>query len=113
MNIRRWKKLFSTILADYCLDCWKGRNETIHGSNDDKTRGTQLDTLRTQVKGLYSRKAELVRGTKFEKIFAMPKKKRLRLGIHSTIIWVDMAEEALRLHREEATKNTIHQWLQP
>ena len=38
MNIGRWKKMFSIILTDYSLDCWKSRNESIHGKEQDISR---------------------------------------------------------------------------
>ena len=112
LNIRRWKKMFSTIMTDYSLDCWKERNETIHGKEKDKSRQKQLITIRKQVRGLYARRGEL-HGHPNKKIYDMPMKKRLRMGIQSTKIWVGLAEEVLRLHRENATKNTLHHWLQP
>ena len=104
--------MFSTIMTDYSLDCWKERNETIHGKEKDKSRQKQLITIRKQVRGLYARRGEL-HGHPNKKIYDMPMKKRLRMGIQSTKIWVGLAEEVLRLHRENATKNTLHHWLQP
>ena len=67
--------------------------------------------LRKQVGILYKEKRNL-RGTKNQGIFNMPKEKRQNMGIQSTKLWIGMAEEVLRLHRETATKLTIHQWLQ-
>ena len=72
----------------------------------------QLKTAREKVKSLYKKKGEL-RGTQNFKIFDMPMYKRLRFGIQSITLWVGMAEEVLKLHRENAVKNTIHHWLQP
>ena len=31
LNIDRWKKMFCTILGEYCLDCWHNRNEVLYG----------------------------------------------------------------------------------
>ena len=70
------------ILVDFSLDCWKQRNETIHGKEKDETRKKQLDNIRKQVKGLYTRKGEL-HGQYNKKVFNMPLKKRLRMGIQS------------------------------
>ena len=111
LNIGRWKRMFSTILCDYCLDCWEWRNKTIHGETRKESRLKQLVRLRKQVGILYKEKRNL-RGTKNQGIFDMPKEKRQNMGIQSTKLWIGMAEEVLRLHRETATKLTIHQWLQ-
>ena len=112
LNIGRWKKMFSTILADYSLECWRMRNETLHGKEVDETRKTQLSKVKKQIKQLYGKK-EILRGTSQFRIYDMPLKKRLGMGIQSSRIWVGMAEEVLRLQREKATKNTLHHWLQP
>jgi hypothetical protein len=111
LNIRRWKRMFSTILCEYSLECWEMRNKTIHGENCGVGRERQLQRLREQVKELYKEKRN-VRGTKNGGIFDLPLEKRQKMGIHSTKLWIGMAEEVLRLHRENATKLTLHQWLQ-
>ena len=54
-----------------------------------------------------------MRGTRYYRIFKMPLKKRLKMGVQANTIWIGMAEESLRLHREMQTKNTIDRWLQP
>ena len=38
VNIRRWKKMLSVIMSDYCLKCWSGRNESIHGKDIESSR---------------------------------------------------------------------------
>ena len=43
LNIRRWKKMFSTILTDFSIDCWKLRNESIHGQEKDVSRKIQKE----------------------------------------------------------------------
>ena len=112
LNIGRWKKKFSVILGDFCLDCWKQRNETLHGKEMDEAKRKVLQKLRLKTKQLYKLKHEL-RGSKNSGIFDMPLYKRIRFGIQSMTIWVGMAEEVLKLHRENATKNTILHWLGP
>ena len=104
--------MMSTILVEYCLECWTGRNEKIHGKDSDSSRKKKLETVRNKVKDLYKRRGEL-KGKKQKKIFDMPLKKRLLLGIQSTRLWVGMAEEVLRMDREMATKYNITHWLQP
>ena len=99
LNIGRWKKMFSTILVEYSLDCWRSRNETIHGKERDESRKKQLETIKKHIKQLYSQK-ETLRGKTQYRIFDMPINKRLRMGIQSSRTWVGMAEEVLRLHRE-------------
>ena len=111
-NIARWKKMFSLILAEYSLDCWKQRNETIHGNEKELPRKKKLGKLRKQVRGLYANKGEL-NGHPNKKVFSMPLTKRLKMGLQSTIIWIGLAEEVLRLQRDNVKKNTLHHWLQP
>ena len=101
-----------TILGDYCLECWNGRNETIHGSDIATSREKKLESARIRIKELYRRKGELCE-EKYKKIFDMPLKKRLLLGIQSTRLWVGLAEEVLKMNREMATKYNIVHWLQP
>lgn len=112
LNINRWKKSLVTILGDYSLDCWTMRNEILHGKEKEDSARLRLRNMRLKVKELYRMKNE-IRGTKNYKIFDMPQYKRLRFGIQSITIWVEMAEEVLRLHRENMARNTIHTWLQP
>ena len=104
--------MFSTILAEYCLDCWQLRNETLHGKELETSRKKQLDAIRKQIKTAYKQK-ESMRGRPNFKIFEMPLHKRLMMGIQSSKIWIGMAEEAIRLHRENATMNTLDRWLNP
>ena len=111
-NIGRWKKMFSTILVDYSLECWKLRNETIHGKERDESRKIQQVKIKIHIRDLYARK-ETLKGKPQYRIFDMPINKRLGMGIQSSLIWVGMAEEVLRLHRENATKNTLDHWLNP
>ena len=112
LNIRRWKKLFSTILTDYSLECWKNRNESIHGNEIDESRKKKKAALGRQIKGLYNKQDEL-RGETKRRVFSMPLKQRLGMGIHSSKLWISLAEEMLRRHREKAKKATIYHWLQP
>ena len=112
MNITRWKKRFVTILGEYSLECWRLRNEILHGKDQEESSKIQLKKMRKKARLLYGKKEE-IRGTKNYRIFEMPLYKRLRFGIQSITLWVGMAEEVLKLHRENATRRTIHTWLQP
>jgi hypothetical protein len=102
--------MFATTLCDYSMDCWNHRNEMLHGKTLKDSRTITIEKLRKQVRALYS-KRESVRRQRNKKIFDMPLKKRLTMGIQSTKLWIDMAEEVLRLDRETATKNTLDMWL--
>ena len=93
------------------MNCWKRRNETIHGIEIDESRLKKLERIKKVVREIYRRKSEL-RSTRFSRVFKMPLKKRLKLGIQANTIWVGMAEETLRLHREMMTRNTIDRWIQ-
>ena len=112
LNIGRWKKMFCTIMTDYSLDCWKLRNESIHGKETDTSRLKKKDRLQKQIKGLYKQRKELPESKK-RRIFDMPLEKRLHMGIQSSTLWIGLAEEVLRRHREQLARNTLHHWLQP
>ena len=112
LNIRRWKKMFSTILTEYSIDCWKLRNESIHGNEKDESRKKRKMALGQQIRGLYKNKEELSGKTR-RRVFNLPLKKRLGMGIQSSKLWINLAEEVLRIHREKRTNNTLHHWLQP
>lgn len=107
---KRWKRMFLTILTGYCDDCWKHRNETIHG--DATTEGRQVRKKRQikQVKELYGKKSEL-KGSPLRRIFDMRLSQHIKQGVQSLELWIGKAEEVLKLHREESDKNTIDRWL--
>ena len=94
------------------MDCWNVRNEAIHGKEIEETRKKRMERIKGIVKGIYKKRIEM-RGTRYYRIFKMPLKKRLKMGVQANTIWIGMAEESLRLHREMQTKNTIDRWLQP
>ena len=104
--------MLSTILTDYSIDCWKLRNESIHGKEKDESRKKNKERIGKQIKGLYEKKNEL-KGVTRRRVFNIPLQKRLGMGIQSSRLWVSLAEEVLRRHRETITKNTLHHWLQP
>ena len=106
----RWKRMFLTILLDYGNECWKLRNEALHGTSTKEGRKVRRKRLLDQVKQLYTHKQEL-KGSKYRLIFKMSLPQRLKSGIQSLTLWIGKAEEVLRLHREEADKNTISRWL--
>ena len=112
LNIERWKKMFCTILGEFCMDCWNVRNEAIHGKEIEESRKKRMERIKGIIKGIYKKRNE-IRGTRYYRIFKMPLKKRLKMGVQANTLWIGMAEESLRLHREMQTKNTIDRWLQP
>ena len=107
---KRWKRMFLTIITDYSNECWKLRNEMIHGNATEDGKKKTKQRLIDQVKELYGKQSE-VRGSPYFKIFNMTLDRRVRQGVHSLRLWVGKAEEVLKLHREEADKNTMHRWL--
>ena len=109
-SIKRWKRMFLTILSDYGHDCWTTRNEAIHGSSIKEGREVRKKRLVELTKELYKQKNDL-RGSPYRRIFNMKLSKRISHGIQSLTLWVGKAEEVLKLHREEADKNTLDRWL--
>ena len=109
-SVKRWKRMFLTILTDYSNDCWKLRNEAVHGVLTKEGRVVKKARLVEQVRCLYKKKKELS-GTPLRKVFNMSVEKRVRQGVHSLILWIGKAEEVLKLHREESDKTTIDRWI--
>ena len=109
-SVKRWKRMFMTIITDYVNDCWKMRNEAIHGEATIEGREVRKKRIVEQVIQLYKKRDEL-RGSPYRRIFSMKLSQRKKMGIQSLTLWVGKAEEVLKLHREEADKNTITRWL--
>ena len=72
--------MFSTILVEYSLDCWKLRNESIHGNEKDESRKKQLEMIKKTKKGAIQKKDILKGQTKY-RIYDMPLRKWLDMGI--------------------------------
>ena len=89
--------MFLTIITDYVNDCWKMRNEAIHGEATKEGRMVRKKRLVEQVKSLYRKKSEL-NGSPYRRIFAMRISQRIKMGIQSLTLWVGKAEEVLKLH---------------
>ena len=51
--------MFLTIITDYVNECWKMRNEAIHGETTKEGRTVRKKRLVEQVKSLYRKKSEL------------------------------------------------------
>jgi len=107
---RLWGRAAVTILQEYTYNCWKSRNEVKHGKEKEETRNEELKRLKKKIRELYKYKKKL-RKESGKKHFYMPVNKRTKQGLQSMKIWISTAEEIIRQHREEATKNTIDHWL--
>ena len=55
-NKKRWKRIFLESLLEYGNECWKERNNAIHGDTIKDGRVLRLERLKNQVKELYKRK---------------------------------------------------------
>lgn len=102
--------MFVMILTEYSGDCWKLRNNELHGDTSDVGKKKIRSRLATRVRYLYGKQEEL-RGSLSRRIFEMDLGKRIKLGIHSLRLWIGKAEEVLKLHREEADRNMIDRWI--
>jgi hypothetical protein len=112
LSIERWKIMFTTILVEYSMDCWKQRNEYLHGKEVDESRQIRQKRIIKTMKELYKKRIEM-RGTKYYRFFKMALKKHLKLGLQANTIWISVAEEALWLHRKSMRQNTLNSWLTP
>jgi hypothetical protein len=74
-----------------------------------KLDSNRLKRPKNTVTNIHKQQSE-VWGTQYHKIFNMAIEKRSKLGIQANTIWIGMAEEALRLHREMMSKNTLNSW---
>ena len=55
-NIKRWRRKFIEILTEYGKECWKMRNEAIHGTTVKEGRELRLERLRKQVEEIYKKR---------------------------------------------------------
>ena len=109
-SLKRWKRMFLTIITDYVNNCWKVRNEALHGEATKEGRRVRKKRLVERVRMLYGKREEL-KGSPLRLVFAMRMSQRIKLGVQALTLWMGKAEEVLKLHREEAEKNTIDRWL--
>ena len=92
---------------------WEFRNENLHGAGVLGSRAQTVKDLRRRIREVYrSEERKFVPPLQQKEYFGMPVAQRCRCGMTAMREWLDFVERRLRRHREEATKNTIHAWLQ-
>ena len=109
-NKQVWRQSLLRALTEYTRDCWKLRNDAIHGDNTVEGRTIRLNKLRKQVEQLYKNKKEMD-GKQARLLYAVPIKQRLKYGVQALTLWIGKVEEVLKMNREQADKYTIRRWL--
>ena len=110
-NVQAWRQSLLKAMPEYTRDCWKLRNEAIHGDNTKEGRTIRLNKLRKQVGQLYQKKKEMDR-KQARLLYAVPKVQRLKYGVQALTLWIGKVEEVLKLNREQVEKYTICRWLE-
>lgn len=100
-----WTSKLIGALQEYTNNMWELRNNKIHGATSQETREITLAKLRERATLLYehSDRQYIPFNASFN-AFKRPKEHILRKRLQGLEVWIDVAEECLRLHREEALK---------
>ena len=104
----QWATKSIDALQTYTMNMWQYRNQYLHGHKEHKQ--ILRKELQVKVRKLYQH-GDRKYIPKRVKIFTLPLEKRLNRSLNSLDRWVSLATRHLRLHREEATKNTLDLWL--
>jgi hypothetical protein len=107
-----WSNKYTILIIEYTIDIWKQRNESIHGATPTEGRQLLLEKLRKRVDDLFNHPdRQYIPATKRD-MYKLPAPSRKKQGINALTTWIKYTERRLKNHREEATKNTIHRWLE-
>ncbi len=105
-----WKKEFVGGLLNITEKGWKLRNQHLHDKDFAIHTHQQRSVLQEKIQHLYTFKNELVIQSD-RNVFRKPLDYRLSQSLTHMTLWISLAEETLKLHRERATKNTLLRWL--
>lgn len=92
-------------LHGYTKNMWELRNHRVHGETIQEARNITVEKLRRRAMALYDHPdRQYIPFDASFNAFKQPKAHILRKRLQALEIWIDLAEECLRLHREEALK---------
>ena len=109
-NNTQWAPKAIGLLQDYTLTLWNHRNSHLHGIDKRENQIIQRTKLQTKVKELFA---------SFDRIHLPINDRTFKMNMHLSlqcshsclVNWVELATRRLKMHREEATKNTLDHWL--
>ena len=94
----------------YTLSMWQYRNQYLHGIDIKENRQIQMETTTAMINSLYANHDQIHIPIQ-DKTFELPIQDRLDSSLTAQIAWIELATRRIRMHREEATKNTLDRWL--
>ena len=105
-----WSIKIIAFIQDYTYSVWKIRNEFVHGTNICESRQAKRSRLCQRVKEIYAmNRGQLSLSDK--KIFKVPLSLRIKSGITSLEIWIDMASKILQKNGTHK-QTTLHSWIE-
>jgi hypothetical protein len=109
-TIESWKKMFTTELVSYTIDCWQHRNDKLHGALEILQDTQHKKLLHKRVRQLYTSSSILTR-TDDRRYFQMPCRLRLKQRIVTLETWADTVGLIIKRHRERTARETLDTWI--
>lgn len=104
-----WPKKFVSIIHTYTYGCWKARNEELHNKEEGVLQYHKKLKLQQKIKELYKKGRDNLTD-KEKRYFKLPVEQRIKKGVVSMSLWVQIVEILFR-KRGETTQEKIDQWL--
>ena len=106
-----WARDFIIAIQQYSYDVWKGRNEILHGTNNEDSREKKQARYREKIKELYKLPRSKLT-TEDKNYFKLPLQFRMRSSSSAMMQWIEMAELIHQRAMEKKDKTKIH-WFFP
>jgi hypothetical protein len=106
----QWASTAIEILQTYTLSMWQYRNQYLHGIDIKENRQIRMAKTKEMIHSLYANHDRMHIPLQ-DKTFDLPIQERLDSSLTAQIAWIELATRRVRMHREEATKNTLDRWL--
>ena len=105
-----WGKEVIIAIHTYVYDCWKARNDILHGKTEKSQKAQKKLELQHKVRVLYSKgRANLTLREK--NYFKMPLEIRLKKGNDSLILWIQIVESIFK-RKGIARQEKLDNWLE-
>jgi hypothetical protein len=106
----QWASKALEILQSYTIAMWQHRNNYLHGIDIQENRQIRMEKTKSLIHSLYANHDRMHIPLQ-DKTFDLPIQERLESSLTAQIAWIELATRRIRMHREEATKNTLDRWL--
>ena len=106
----QWASKSINLLQSYTLKLWQYHNQYLHGIDIKENRKIRIEKTNKMIQSLYDN-SDRIHIPLQDKTFDLPIQERLKSSLTAQIAWIDLANRRIRMHREEATKNTLDRWL--